>query len=471
MKCTVLFRLSSLLLVALLLSKLPTSTAFGESTWEAGCGTTVITPAQFMWMAGYGSRTHPAEGKYCDIHAKALILDDGQDHQALLITLDVVGVDRDFSQSIRHTLKQKFGLDPASVAICCSHTHSGPVVGHNLAPLHYLQVDSTQQALIDRYVGILKQRVVQSVSQAIANKQPARLAWSSAVATFAVNRRNNRASDVPRLRAEHKLKGPFDHDVPVLSIRAEDQHLLAVVFGYACHATVTSDYQWSGDYPGFAQQELEADHPGCVAMFWAGCGADQNPLPRRKIELARKYGKQLAEAVETALDSKMHELSGPLQTVYREIQLPLDTLPTTEKLEQLAESTNKYERARAEMLLEQIADGHPLDQTYPYPIGVWKFDDQIDFVFLGGEVVVDFALRLKRELTGKRTWVAGYSNDVMAYIPSLRVLREGGYEGASAMVYYGLPTTWAPPVEKMIVQTVHDMADQPTPAPTAAGAE
>jgi len=68
-------------------------------------------------------------------------------------------------------------------------------------------------------------------------------------------------------------------------------------------------------------------------------------------------------------------------------------------------------------------------------------------------VVVDYALRLKKELGA--VWVAGYSNDVMAYIPSLKVLKEGGYEGGGAMVYYGLPAVWAPRVEEMIVDAVH----------------
>jgi len=78
----------------------------------------------------------------------------------------------------------------------------------------------------------------------------------------------------------------------------------------------------------------------------------------------------------------------------------------------------------------------------------------LKWVFLGGEVVVDYALRLKRELSPHTTWVAGYANDVMAYIPSRRVLLEGGYEGGGAMVYYGLPSAWTVEVEKQIVARV-----------------
>jgi hypothetical protein len=161
--------------------------------------------------------------------------------------------------------------------------------------------------------------------------------------------------------------------------------------------------------------------------------------------------------VNAVLAGQLTAVSKPLKTSYREVSLALDTLPTVEDLQQDAKSDNRFERARAEMLLERIASGRKLDTTYPYPIAVWEFGDRIQFVFLGGEVVVDFALRLKSELFGKRTWVAGYANDVMAYIPSRRVLREGGYEGIGAMVYYGLPAGWAPQVEQVIVDNVHAM--------------
>jgi hypothetical protein len=260
------------------------------------------------------------------------------------------------------------------------------------------------------------------------------------------------------LRAEGKLQGPNDHDVPVLAVKDASDQLMAVVFGYACHSTVLASYQWSGDYPGFAQIELEKNHPGCQAMFWAGCGADQNPLPRRTVELAMDYGRQLAVAVDAVLGGVMQPVHGRLRTSFREIDLPFTELPTRERIVQDAQSADRYVSARARMLLAGLEAGQPLCPTYPYPIQVWQIGDEIQFVTLGGEVVVDFALRLKAELQGPRTWVAGYSNDVMAYIASRRVLSEGGYEGGGAMVYYGLPTTWAPESEDLIVEEVRRQA-------------
>lgn len=428
-----------------------------NATWKAGVARAKITPDESMWMAGYASRNHPAEGKYTDLWAKVLVLEDSAGHRAMLVSMDLVGMDRCLSGTLCDRLTEQFGLERAQIVLCFSHTHSGPVVGKNLEPLHFLQVDAAQQKLIDQYAAVLPSRVCTAAASALETLQPCDLQWGSGIATFAVNRRNNAAAKVPELRAAGQLKGPTDHDVPVLALRDAQGKLIAVLFGYACHGTVLDDYSWSGDYPGYAQLAIESQYPGCQAMFWAGCGADQNPLPRRSLDLAKQYGQQLADAVAQVLHDDMTEITGPLDTQYREVPLALDKLPDVSELEIQAKSENKYIQARAQMLLHRIEDGVPLGKYYPFPISVWQFDDQLQFIALGGEVVVDYALRLKSELRGKSTWVAGYSNDVMAYVPSLRVLQEGGYEGATAMIYYGLPTSWSPAVEETIIRTVHDM--------------
>jgi hypothetical protein len=409
-----------------------------------------------MWMSGYSSRDHAAEGKLHDLWAKALVLEDPAGKRVALITLDLVGIDRKFSLAVRDALAKQYSLAQSQVAICSSHTHTGPVVGRNLRTMYFL--DAEQEKRVDEYTDSLERKIIAVVAEAIARLQPAELAWGTGQATFAVNRRNNPEADVPALAAAGKLRGPVDHDVPVLAARGADGKLVAIICGYACHATVLPFYQWSNDYPGFALIELEKAHPGAVAMFWAGCGGDQNPLPRRSVELAEKYGRQLAEAVNAML-MKLSPISGKLAASHAEIDLPLAPLPTRDELEAQVAGSDKYQAARAKTLLAELAAGRPLAPTYPYPVETWRLGDGPLWVFLGGEVVVDYSLRLKQELEPGRAWIAGYTNDVMAYIPSRRVLGEGGYEGGGAMVYYGLPTVWAPEVEQRIVREVHRQAE------------
>lgn len=429
-----------------------------SETWHAGSAKISITPQQLIWMSGYGGRDHVAEGKLTELWAKALVLKDPLGNRAVLVTLDLVGIDQTLTAAITKSLNQKYGFQRRQIAFCVSHTHTGPVVGRNLGPLHYEQINPAEQKKIDQYVSQLHQNVVTVVGEAIKQMVPSQLTWGSGHCEVAVNRRTNSEKNVPELRRQGLLKGPYDHDVPVLAVRDLKGQLQTVVFGYACHATVLSFYQWSGDYPGFAQMALEKAHPNVEAMFFAGCGADQNPLPRRTVALAQSYGNRLAAAVEETLAGTVRPVQGTLATYYQEVPLPLDTLPTTAEIKENLNSKNRHEAARARWLLREIEGGQPLAKHYPYPIGTWKIGDQVAFVILGGEVVIDYALRIKMlhssGVAQKHIWVAGYSNDVMAYIPSRRVLREGGYEGGSSMVYYGLPAHWAPEVEAIIIEAV-----------------
>jgi neutral ceramidase len=296
--------------------------------------------------------------------------------------------------------------------------------------------------------------IVEVVGRAIDALAPSQLSWGQGTAAFAVNRRNNKEPDAPRLRAAGRLVGPVDHDVPVLKVTDPRGKITAVLFGYACHATVLDGYEWSSDYPGFAQSELEGQNPGGTALFFAGCGADQNPLPRRKVELARQYGRDLADAVGAVLKSEMQPLAGNLAVGFSEIPLELSKVPARDEIEQDARSSDRYVAARARLYRDRLSGGQSLPATYSYPVQVWRLGSEFVLVTLGGEVVVDYALSIKQEIGPTHTWVAGYTNDVMAYIPSRRVLAEGGYEGGGAMVYYSLPSPWAPTIEKAILDAV-----------------
>ncbi len=416
--------------------------------WKAGTARAAITPKEPVWMAGYGARDRPSEGAVHDLWAKALVLEDPAGRKSLLVTLDVCGIGRSVSGRIRDALRRDHGLTDDRIVLACSHTHCGPVVGENLITMYRL--DEGQRRKVDEYTTFFERSVRGVAGEAMRRLEPVDVSWETGRADFAVNRRNNKEPDVPALRAGSALEGPVDHDVPVLRIRGTERKLRAVVFGYACHCTVLGFYQFCGDYAGFAQLSLEAKFPGTQAMFVAGCGADQNPLPRRTLELARRYGDELAAAVGRVLGSEMRPVGGPFETAYEEIPLRLGTLPTRDRIEVDAKSKALPVANRARKLLKTLDEEGRLARSYPYPIQVWRLGG-LTWVFLGGEVVVDYALRVKRNLGSSHTWVSAYCNDVMAYIPSLRVLKEGGYEGATAMIYYGLPAPWSEDVETQII--------------------
>lgn len=436
-------------------SALVCTDAVHAADWKAATAKTVITPDQPMWMSGYGNRDRPAEGTLHDLWCKALAIEDPFGHRAVLVSLDLCGISKSVSDTVCQRIADRTGIARDAIMICCSHTHTGPMIENNLETMFELSADENDK--IKTYTRSLEDKVVATVADAFALLEPARLTWANGLATFAVNRRNNPEAMVQELRERGDLKGPVDHEVPVLCVRDTTGSVKAVVFGYACHCTVLSFYQWSGDYAGFAQIALEKTYPNAVALFFAGCGADQNPLPRRSVEHAQQYGSELAASVAAVLRGTMNSAGHRLTTRFELLDLPFDELPTEDALKRQLAGTNQYEARRAKQLLAQMARGERISSTYPYPVQVWQLGDELTWIALGGEVTVGYSIRLKRELGPSRTWITGYANDVMAYIPTRRVWDEGGYEGAGAMVYYGLPTRWAADVEERIIAKVREL--------------
>ena len=411
-------------------------------TWKIGTGRTVITPNEPTWMAGYSSRTSPSEGKLHDLWAKALLLEDARGNRSLLITMDILGVSKDFSDEVRNLINRKYNLNNSQIILSSSHTHSGPVISRALQYIYPMTEQDWK--VVDKYTEQLKEKLVELVDQAIKNLQPAHIYTQNGITRFQVNRRNNRENSITPTT---ELKGPNDYAVPVIKIESPDKQLLAVVFGYACHPTTLSINMFSGDYAGFAQLELEKRYPGVTAMFFQGAGADQNPLPRRTVPLAIQYGKQLAATVERVLSEEMSQQESNLITRYSEIDLLIDEPLPTEELQVIAKGSDYQARWANGIISELKTKGH-LIKSYPFPVGYWQIGQQKLFI-LGGESVIAYSVKLKQTY-GEQIFVMSYANDVMGYIPSEVILEEGGYEGDTSQRVYGLPSKWSKSVESKI---------------------
>jgi hypothetical protein len=424
-----------------------------SSGWKAGVSRVKITPKESLWMGGYASRTHPSDGKLTDLWAKALTLQDTEGTLAVLVTMDLVGISKSMSEHIRDRLQETYQLSRTQVILNTSHTHSGPALEGSLPDVY--PMDAFQWERTDRYCRELEDKIVELVGKSMNSMIPVKLYAGNGVTRFQVNRRNNHEQT---LTGQTELKGPNDHAVPVLKVVSTKGKLQAIVFGYACHGTVLDIYQWNGDYMGYAQMELEQLHRGATALFFQGAAGDQNPLPRRTIPLARQYGKELATAVERVLEEKMKPLEPVLKTAYSEIELSMETPPSEKELQEKINTSSGFEQRWAQRLLNTISEGKSLNATYSFPIAVWRLGDQL-ILALGGEPTIEYALKFK-QLYGQGSFIMGYSNDVMAYIPSIQILKEGGYEGETSQIAYGLPSKWKPDLEDKIFQEIIKLTSQ-----------
>lgn len=445
------------IILAVLICLVCSGVARGQFDWKAGVSKAVITPETDVWLAGYGSKRVP-DGKLHDLWLKVLALEDQQGHKAVLITSDFQGVPRSMSDRVFTRLEREHQLQRHQVMFTFSHNHCGPRLGDDL--IDYYPVEAEQEKLVAEYTDRMIDVTVAAVARALHDLSPASLAQGKGHTSFAVNRRNNKEAEVAQMLAEGKpLAGPVDHDVPVLTVKRPDGQLAAIVFGYACHPTTLSFTTWCGDYPGFAQIEIERAHTGAQAMFVNTCGGDQNPLPRRTVELCQKYGHMLAEAVnQTIADTPLTSVSPDLQTSFAIVPLPYLQVMDRSALEQFSRDSNAIRARWAQRMLKRLEGGDKFEGEYPYPIHFWKLGNHMRIIGTGAETVVDYALRFKQTY-GAGTWVCGYSDDMISYIPSRRVWEEGGYEGGSNLYEYGRPALrWSGDIEERISRTVEMLA-------------
>jgi len=425
--------------------------------WKAGIARTEITPEKPIWMAGYAARDHLPEGTIHPLWAKALAIEDSAGSRMVIVTTDLIGMPRQLGDAVCARAKESTAIARDRVLLNFSHTHCGPVVLADKPVTYCLTAEQLTDALA--YAQTLQDKLVKLIETAVASMRPAELAYGAGAATFAINRRARRRFKKGE-KVDRSALVPVDHSVPALRVTGQKGKLVAVLFGYACHNTTTPVYQYNGDYAGYAQIALEAAHPGATALFMIGCGGDCNPDPRRTIELAEQHGESLAAAVDEALVGELRPVGGPLRVCFEVVDLPLVDPPTKKELEERRGKGNKYHQRLTGKLLNTLEKEGAIPATLPCQVQVVRFGDDLSIVAIAGEVVIDYALRLKKEFAGERLWVAGYSNSVPAYIPSERVLKEGGYEGGTAMVYFGVHGPFRPGVEDRVVGAVRRLMDR-----------
>ena len=431
-------------LAALLLPSLD-SHAAPAAAHSVGVAAIDITPDYPVRLSGYGSRRTTHEGVDQLIKAKALAI--GSDaNLAILLTVDNCGVPFTMRLQVLQRLQREIKLPNERFAIASSHTHSAPMIDGVLPNLFSMDIPKRDQAGIKRYTAELTDNLVKVALQAVKNRKPAALDWGVGSAGFGNNRRTR--------------GGPVDHDLPVLRVRDTIGGLRAVLVNYACHCTTMGgNYnRICGDWAGFAQDEFEKANPGATLLVAIGCGADQNPIlrhsPNNGYDYAIQHGREIATQTAKLLASdKMKPLSAKLQCAAAKTSLEFEPRTRDEWVERAA---NKRANISYHALknLYRLNAGEELQSRLHYSVQTWSFGDELAMIFLPGEVVVDYALRLKREFDPTRIWVNAYANDVPCYIPSERVLREGGYEGESSMVYYDRPNKFKPGLERKIIDAV-----------------
>ena len=484
---------SSTFIVGVLLACQPLPLCGAVSADESATGTAAaavlvgaavvdITPDFPVRLTGYGNRTDEATEVAAKIHARALVIGgpelvDGtsqalpngqhgvttcqQQPLAILMTVDNCGVPASVVETVFAKVAARQSVSRERFAISSTHTHSGPWL-RGFAPNIFASIPDEHAARLQRYENQLVQQLVEVVQLAIDARRPGNLSLAFGELGFAMNRRaltNGQWTgfgEVP--------DAPTDKRFPLLVAHDINGRLIAVLGNYACHATTEtgSFNQISGDWPGFAADMIEADlrsagNDNAVALIAIGCAADANPSPRGTHEQARQHGRSVADEVQRLLQNRLRRIEPVIKSNMLLVDLPLGPVPSRDQLE-ISKQETGVEGSRARYFLQMLDEGKAIPTTVPnYPVQTWCFGEDLAMVFLGGEVVIDYSIRMNDMFDGDRLWINAYSNDVPCYIASKRILREGGYEADSSMIYYARPTRLAPEAEDLICDAVQKL--------------
>lgn len=424
-------------------------TSFGAD-FKVGLASKVITPELPFWMTGFGSRTRPADKVLHDLWAKAMVIEESPSSRVVIVTTDILGLSREITEEVANRVNQKYGIKRSEILLNSSHTHSGPAIWPALDGLFNLSQEDQQK--VGRYTAKLTDDIVEIVGSAISDLKPMNIYSGHGSAEFAMNRREYTPKGV--INGKNPT-GIGDHDVPVLKITTPEGELKGILFGYACHNTNLSLYEFNGDYAGFAQIELQKAYPGATAMFFIGCGADQNPQPRGTVELCVEHAKELATAVEKVLSGNLTPVRPPIRTAYETVDLEFAPF-TLESFHKDLQSSDKYSVIRAKVMINALNKGWDVSK-YRYPLQVIRFNKDLTILGMAGETVSGYSLKMKKEYSKENLFVMGYCNEVMCYIPTKQIVQEGGYEAASSMIYYDMPGPFAENVEDKITGTLHSL--------------
>jgi hypothetical protein len=423
-----------------------------EPEWKVGLAQVKITPEKPIFLAGYASRTKPFEKVAADLFVKALVLEARDGQRVVLVTSDLIGFSTTVAEPMCQRITAKTGLKREQILLNSAHTHTGPVLSLDPTPHDNMAAGDAQRTV--EYTKQLQDRVVEVVEKAAARLEPAQLSWGTGVAHFVMNRRQFTPNGVV-LGANPR--GLADRSVPILRIDAPDGSLRAVLFGAAVHNTTlrAQHNDVCGDYAGFAQVFVQEKHPSVQAMFMLGCAGDADPYPHGSMDLAREHGATLGKEVCRVLETKLQPVRGQLRIAFDQVALPLQAAPDRAMLEKQA-AARGVDAWIAQRMLATLDRGDKLPTHYTCPLTVWQFGTDLTLIGLSGEVVVDYVQLLEKALGPNRLWVAAYCNDVFGYLPSARVLSEGGYETRG--LYSGGIGRFDAKAQDVLVEKVRELA-------------
>jgi hypothetical protein len=426
--------------------------ADAKYTMRLGIGVRDITPpVGSTTLAGWSSRGGKlSEGKYDELTVRSVAL-SCQGRKGLLVTLDLLGLNRKLNDEISARLSEEFNIPSHRILITSSHTHSGPPSGYIDAPLLKWLPEGD-------YPELLSNAVVDSCREALDDLETCQLYLGRGKCNVGINRR--RLKDDRAYLAPNE-EGIRDDEVIAIKVTRKDGTVKAILFHYACHPTTVYSNYITADYPGEAKRVIERElGEGPVAIFLQGCCGDVRPrlidgerFRSGTIEDSRRFGEELGLEVVKLCQSDPIKLSSHFSSSLKEVELPFAEPLSQEEIREKLASGNEREQRWAQVQLEY---GDAAPTSVPFRIQRFNLAKELSLVALEGEVCVGYQIMTKALSDAKLNLAVGYSNGCIGYVPTAQIIGEGGYEGTS-LRDWGAPAVFSTEIENILMEAIRDI--------------
>lgn len=433
---------------------------------KAGVAKVNITPPVGTDLAGYGGREKGSRGIADSLYSKSLVLGDGEKSIAI-VTNDLIGLDEKSTNKIRKIAEEKTGIKGSNIMISSSHTHSGPTTIF-LRGMGRIDAD---------YLSLLERSIAGGISIAFQNIREASLGAGRGKIRINVNRR--RRTPEGDLGLLPNPEGVVDDEVGVIVINDQENSPIATLVNYACHAVVLGPENLliSADYPGATQAFIEKERGG-ISLFANGCCGNLNPIihpgnfgdVEKLGVLLGKEALKVSKSISTSSEVKFKIAS-------KRISLPLQKFPPLEKMEgtlkekrKELEEIEKREHTFLEFnvvtsMFEWARDTLKAIKEKKTPgnieieIQVFAFNKVVLMVGIPGEVFCEIGLKIKEKSPFDYTFISGYTNGEIGYVPTKEAFSQGGYEVNDAPKWYGI-SFLSPKVEEILIEEVLKLIEE-----------
>lgn len=313
--------------------------AVGKAAEElrAGAEAREITLPLGYRMSGYFSE-RLSTGVRNPLFAKALVLRQG-DTAVALVCCDLIGIPRLVSDAARQCAAELRGITAERIAVCCTHSHTGPLYAGVLRDWFHAQAmarDGADAAESLDYSAFLVEQIAAAVEAARASLVPMRLARGMVAQEpqLSFNRRFHMKDGSVRFNPAQRNPdivrpaGPMDPDVGVVFVRSEgDGPPQAVLTVFAMHLDTVGGTLYSADYPHYLEQMLQQTWGETLRSLFAAdtCGDinhinvtrdDRRPTDEIGRALAASVFRGAANAIEVQPSVKVRSkrVEVPLQT-------------------------------------------------------------------------------------------------------------------------------------------------------------